>query len=32
MAGGKNLATKYSNKVDERFTKQSQAMMALNNE
>lgn len=32
MAGGKNLATKYSNKVDERFTKQSQAMMALNND
>lgn len=32
MTGGKNLATKYSNKVDERFTKQSQAMMALNND
>lgn len=32
MAGGKNLATKYINKVDERFTKQSQAMMALNND
>lgn len=32
MAGGKNLATRYSNKVDERFTKQSQAMMALNND
>lgn len=32
MAGGKNLATKYSNKVDERFTKRSQAMMALNND
>lgn len=32
MAGGKNLATKYSNKVDERFTKQSQAMMAMNND
>lgn len=29
---GKNLATKYSNKVDERFTKVSQAMMALNND
>ena len=29
---GKNLASKYSNKVDERFTKVSQAAMALNND
>jgi len=28
---GKNLASKYSPNVDERFTKESQAMMALNN-
>ena len=28
---GKNVAAKYSNKVDERFTRESQAMMALNN-
>ena len=28
---GKNLASKYSKKVDERFHKESQAMMALNN-
>lgn len=28
---GKNLATKYSANVDERFTKESQAMLALNN-
>lgn len=32
MAGGKNLASKYSTKVDERFTKESQAMMGLNND
>ena len=32
MAGGKNLASKYSTKVDERFHKESQAMMALNND
>lgn len=31
MAGGKNLATKYSKQVDERFHRESQAMMALNN-
>ena len=29
---GKNLASKYSSKVDERFTKVSQASMALNND
>lgn len=29
---GKNLALKYSSAVDERFTKESQAMMALNND
>lgn len=32
MAGGMNLATKYSTKVDERFYRESQAMMALNND
>lgn len=32
MAGGQNLATKYSKQVDERFYKESQAMMALNND
>jgi len=32
MAGGINLATKYSEKVDERFYRESQAMLALNNE
>lgn len=32
MAGGINLATKYSDKVDERFYRDSQAMLALNNE
>ena len=32
MAGGMNLASKYSSKVDERFYKESQAMMATNNE
>ncbi len=32
MAGGLNLATKYSTHVDERFTRESQAMMALNND
>ena len=31
MAGGKNLALKYSKTVDERFERESQAMMALNN-
>jgi N4-gp56 family major capsid protein len=32
MAGGQNLATKYSTVVDERFTRESQAMLALNND
>lgn len=32
MAGGMNLATQYSKKVDERFYKESQAMIALNND
>ena len=32
MAGGQNLAEKYSSVVDERFTRESQAMMALNND
>lgn len=32
MAGGKNLASKYSKTVDERFARESQAMMALNND
>lgn len=31
MAGGINLAQKYARKVDERFYRESQAMMALNN-
>ncbi len=31
MAGGKNLAQKYSKTVDERFARESQAMLALNN-
>ena len=31
VGGGKNLATKYSMTVDERFTRESQAMMALSN-
>ena len=31
MAGGKNLASKYAKQVDERFHRESQAMMALNN-
>lgn len=31
VGGGKNLASKYSKVIDERFTKESQAMMALNN-
>jgi len=31
MAGGINLATKYSSVVDERWTRESQAQMALNN-
>lgn len=29
---GKNLASKYAKKIDERFTRMSQAMMALNND
>ena len=32
IPGGINLATKYSNVVDERFTRESQAMLALNND
>ena len=32
MAGGKNLATKYANKADERFSKESQAMLAVNSD
>lgn len=32
IGGGKNLASKYSKQIDERFTRESQAMMALNNE
>ena len=32
IPGGINLATKYSTVVDERFTRESQAMLALNND
>lgn len=32
MAGGMNLASAYSKVVDERFYRESQAMMATNNE
>lgn len=32
MPGGINLASKYSDKVDERFYRESQAMVALNND
>lgn len=32
MAGGQNLASTYAKAVDERFHKESQAMMALNND
>lgn len=32
MPGGMNLASKYSDKVDERFYRESQAMIALNND
>ena len=32
MAGGRNLASTYAKQVDERFHKESQAMMALNND
>lgn len=32
MAAGINLASKYSSNVDERFTRESQAMLALNND
>lgn len=32
MAGGKNLASMYSTSVDERFSRESQAMLALNND
>ena len=31
MAGGMNLATRYLTEVDERFTRESQAMLALSN-
>ena len=31
MAGGKNLAQKYSKTIDERFARESQAVLALNN-
>lgn len=32
MAGGTNLATKYSKSIDERFYKESQASLAVNND
>ena len=32
MVGGKNLASKYNTSVDERFSRESQAMLALNND
>ena len=32
MAGGQNLATRYLTEVDERFARESQAMLALNND
>jgi N4-gp56 family major capsid protein len=32
MAGGQNLASTYSSKVDERFHKESQAVLVLNND
>ena len=32
MAGGMNLASKYASQVDERFYRESQAMVALNND
>ena len=32
MAGGMNLASKYATKIDERFARASQAMLALNND
>ena len=31
MAGGMNLASKYAPEVDERFYRESQAVLALNN-
>jgi hypothetical protein len=31
IGGGKNLASKYSKVIDERFTRESQAMLALSN-
>ena len=31
MAGGMNLASKYASEVDEKFHRESQAVMALNN-
>ena len=30
MSGGKNLAQKYSKTIDERFERESQAVLALN--
>lgn len=32
MPAGINLASQYSTNVDERFTRESQAMLALNND
>ena len=32
MNGGMNLASKYAAKIDERFARASQAMLALNND
>ena len=32
MAGGQNLAERYSTVVDERFVRESQSMLALNND
>ena len=32
VGGGKNLASKYSKVIDERFTRESQAMLALNSD
>ena len=32
MAGGMNLATRYAKQVDERFHRESQAMMGLNSD
>ena len=32
MSETRNLASKYAKKVDERFSRESQAMLALNND